>query len=137
MKFISLLSVVTTVVATASAGSSVNLRKPEYDPKSLSSSGSDDCPQKCYVKKYHGVVHDQKCLVRLVGCVDDPKLTVSRLIDIFAEADSFEATYNMDDSGSYKYVNLENVLLPEGMIINGHPVAMEENFQDYLKKALP
>ncbi|ETM03683.1 hypothetical protein L917_00131 [Phytophthora nicotianae] len=137
MKFLTLLPVVATVVATASAENPVNLRKPEYDPESLDSSDSGDCPNKCHVKKYHGVVQGKKCLERLVECVDDPELTVSSLIGIFAEAKSFECTFTLAGSGSYKSINLENVLLPEGTTLDGHPITTEKDFQDYLKTAFP
>ncbi|ETK89127.1 hypothetical protein L917_06535, partial [Phytophthora nicotianae] len=135
MKFITLLSFVATVVATASAGNFANLRKPEYDPESLDSSDSDDCPQKCYVKKYDGVVHEKKCLERFAECMDDPKITVSSLIDIFVKVDSFEATYTLVRSGGRNEFILENVLLPEGTTVNGHPITTEKDFRDFINKA--
>ncbi|ETM48868.1 hypothetical protein L914_06651 [Phytophthora nicotianae] len=153
MKFITLLSVVATVVATASARNSVNLkpeydpdsldsgnfahlRKPMYDPGSLDSNNIYVCPRKCRVKKKDGVVDEKKCLVRLAGCVNDPKITVSSLIDIFAGANNFEATSTLIHSGSLNDFMLEIVLLPEGITINGRPATTDKEVQEYLDNAL-
>ncbi|ETI49225.1 hypothetical protein F441_06861 [Phytophthora nicotianae CJ01A1] len=131
MKLLSLLSVVATVVATASARDSINL-KPKYDPELLASSDNANCPHQCRVKKYDGVVHEKKCLERFAVCMDDPKITVSWLINIFADADSFEATYTLVRSGGHNDFILENVLLPDGTTLNGHAITSEKDFQDYM-----
>ncbi|KAF4033467.1 hypothetical protein GN244_ATG14617 [Phytophthora infestans] len=121
MKLLKLLSIVTAVAATVDAGNSGYLRVTKDDSANgatkfvlsdvnqAEQAFTSPCPEKCPlnfqpVKDEDGVVHQNKCIQRLLGCQESNQLSAADFSKIRHFFDSIEGTIELDGSGSAEEV---------------------------------
>ncbi|KAG2789112.1 hypothetical protein PC129_g713 [Phytophthora cactorum] len=134
MKLLYLLSIMATVVTAVKAGNSEYLRGPDYDPASdakqfdfsnvnqAEQSANSACPKKCPlgyqpVKDKDGVVHQNKCIQRLLECTDSLSISASDFSDlrrIFGT--SIEGTIELN--GSSVSTNVVYAEVPDELMEN-------------------